>query len=111
MGGYGDGIAAADPRLARWHPPVNMADVRAIWRRIAFAEGALYWDWQGFMGGDCSIHAWAYADPPLAQPDHLLLTEEGYRRSAEALFQRLLTGLMSGPAPEAEPTTEASASQ
>jgi hypothetical protein len=103
-GGYRDGIAAADPRLARWHPPINLADVRAIWRRIAAREGALYWDWHGFMGGDCSIHAWAYAEPPLAQRDHILLTEEGYRRSAEALFQQLLNGLMTQPAVAAEPS-------
>jgi hypothetical protein len=108
-GGYRDGIAAADPRLARWHPPINLADVRTIWRRIAAAEGALFWDWQGFMGGDCSIHAWAYADPPLAQRDHILLTEEGYRRSAEALFQQLLSGLAT--VATSEPAAEATASQ
>lgn len=110
-GGYRDGIAAADPRLARWHPPVNMAPVRAIWRRIAAEEGALYWDWHGFMGGDCSIHAWSYAEPPLAQRDHILLTEEGYRRSADALFQQLLAGLSAQPTAPSEPLAEASASQ
>lgn len=109
-GGYRDGIAAADPRLARWHPPINMAAVRSIWRRIAAEHGALYWDWQGFMGGDCSIHAWAYAEPPLAQRDHILLTDDGYRRSADALFQQLLKGLNAQPA-AAEPTAEAGASQ
>ena len=82
-----------------------------IWRRIAADEGALYWDWHGFMGGDCSIHAWSYADPPLAQRDHILLTEAGYRRSADALFQQLLTGLNALPAAAAEPVAETNASQ
>lgn len=97
---YREGIAAADPRLARWHPPINLADVREIWRRVAAAEGAFYWDWHAFTGGDCSSHTWAYADPPLASRDHRLLTAEGYRRSADALFQQLVNGLMSGT-PEA----------
>ena len=110
-GGYRDGITTADPRLTRWHPPINMAAVRSIWRRIAAEEGALYWDWYGFMGGDCSIHAWAYAAPPLAQRDHILLTEAGYRRSADALFQQLLTGLNAQPPAPAEPVAETSASQ
>lgn len=110
-GGYRDGIAAADPRLARWHPPINMAAVRSIWRRIAAEEGAIYWDWHGFMGADCSIHAWSYVEPPLAQRDHILLTEAGYRRSADALFQQLLTGLNAQPAAQTEPVTETSASQ
>lgn len=104
LGGYRDGIAAADPRLARWHPPINLAGVREIWRRIAVSEGALYWDWHGLMGGDCSIHAWAYADPPLAQRDHNLLTADGYRRSADALFQRLLAGLQIQASAPAAPT-------
>lgn len=95
IGGYRQGIAAADPRLARWHPPINLADVREIWRRVAGTEGAYFWDWHDVMGGDCSIHAWAYADPPLASHDHMLLTEAGYRRSADALFQQLVTGIMS----------------
>jgi hypothetical protein len=109
-GGYRDGLAAADPRLARWHPPINLASVRAVWRRVAGAEGVLFWDWHGLMGGDCSIHAWAYADPPLAQRDHNLLTADGYQRSADALFQRLLTGLQSQAATPPEPV-EAAASQ
>ncbi len=110
-GGYRDGIAAAEPRLARWHPPINMAAIRSIWRRIAAEEGALYWDWHGVMGGDCSIHAWAYAEPPLAQRDHILMTEAGYRRSADALFQQLLTGLNAQPATKVETAGEATASQ
>jgi hypothetical protein len=56
------------------------------------------------MGGDCSIHAWAYADPPLAQRDHNLLTADGYRRSADALFQRLLAGLQVQASAPAAPT-------
>lgn len=95
IGGYRQAIAAADPRLARWHPPINLADVREIWRRVAAAEGAYFWDWHEAMGGDCSIHAWAYADPPLASRDHILLTEAGYRRSADGLFQQLVSGMMS----------------
>jgi hypothetical protein len=103
IGGYRQGIAAADPRLARWHPPVNLADVREVWRRVAGSEGAYFWDWHEVMGGDCSIHAWAYADPPLASHDHVLLTEAGYRRSADGLFQQLVSGMMSDTSQAAPP--------
>ncbi|MEZ5926408.1 MAG: hypothetical protein R3D57_18725 [Hyphomicrobiaceae bacterium] len=105
---YPQDLAAADPRLARWHPPINMAAVRKIWRRVAAGEGAVFWDWQAMMGGDCSIHAWIYANPPLAQRDHSLMTEAGYRRSAAALFQRLVAG-MTAQAANAVSTTPTAA--
>ena len=44
------------------------------------------------MGGPCSIHAWASATPPLAEPDHITLTEAGDGRSARALFAELMAG-------------------
>ena len=66
-------------------------------QRSAEAQGALYWDWSRLMGGPCGMHAWAHAKPELALPDHATLTDEGYQRSARALFGELLQGYASTP--------------
>ncbi|HZV20156.1 MAG TPA: hypothetical protein VE986_01270 [Hyphomicrobiales bacterium] len=81
-----------DERLARWHAPPGLESVRSALRRAAAASGSFYWDWAGYMGGPCSIHAWASLKPPLAAADHVTLTEAGEQRSARALFAELMTG-------------------
>ncbi len=90
-GDYEKRIKANDPRLARWHPPLNLPAVRATLRRLAAAHNALFWDWSKLMGGPCGIHAWVHSDPPLAAKDHIHLTEEGSKRSARLLFRELMT--------------------
>src|SRR5262249_56318838 len=82
----------ADERLARWHAPPRLEAVRAALRRAAAGSGAYFWDWAKYMGGPCSVHAWASFTPPLAAPDHTTLTEAGDDRSARALFADLTTG-------------------
>ena len=82
----------ADERLARWHAPPRLDAVRQAQRRAAAQSGAFYWDWSKYMGGACSIHAWASFTPPLAEPDHVTLTEAGDDRSARALFAELMAG-------------------
>jgi len=85
-------MESADERLGRWHSPPHLDAVRAAMRRTAATSGAFFWDWEKYMGGPCSIHAWASANPPLAAPDHVTLTEAGDARSARALFAELLAG-------------------
>ncbi|MFY9642785.1 MAG: hypothetical protein ACLPJW_14840 [Rhodomicrobium sp.] len=82
----------ADERLARWHTPPMFDAVRTALRRAAASTGAYYWDWAKYMGGPCSIHAWASYTPPLAEPDHITLTEAGDDRSARALFAEIMAG-------------------
>ncbi|MDA7947130.1 MAG: GDSL-type esterase/lipase family protein [Hyphomicrobiaceae bacterium] len=77
-------------RLARWHAPPRLADVRAALRRIAQETRAHFWDWSSVMGGECGIHAWAKADPPLAASDRVHLRGRGAKRSAQALFDELM---------------------
>ncbi len=84
--------AGADERLARWHAPPMFDAVRATMRRAAASAGAYYWDWAKYMGGPCSIHAWASSTPPLAEPDHTTLTEAGDDRSARGLFAEIMAG-------------------
>jgi hypothetical protein len=85
-------IEAGDERLARWHAPPKLDAVRAAQRRAAAAVGAYFWDWTRYMGGACSIHAWATSTPPLAERDHITLTKAGDKRSARALFAELMAG-------------------
>jgi hypothetical protein len=81
-----------DQRLARWHPPLKLAQVRAALSRAAAANGAYFWDWSKVMGGPCGIHAWVHVNPALAAGDHMQLTPEGSKRSAKALFFDLMSG-------------------
>jgi len=53
-------------------------------REVAKTVGALFWDWQAFMGGACSIEQWQ--GQGLAQGDLIHLTAEGYRKSAAGLY-------------------------
>ncbi len=92
IGIYGRMMEGADERLARWHSPPKLDAVRASQRRAAATAGVFYWDWAKYMGGPCAIHAWASSTPPLAEPDHITLTEAGDGRSARALFAELMAG-------------------
>lgn len=78
------------PEACRWHPPPNLVTVRNIQRRVAEANGWLFWDWAQVMGGACGIHEWAQRDPPLAMEDHVHLRAAGYHQSAEALFRDIM---------------------
>jgi hypothetical protein len=91
-GSYAQRIRAGDQRLARWHPPLRLDDVRLALRRAAAANRAYFWDWSKLMGGTCGVHAWVHSEPPLAAGDHIHLTEEGSKRSARLLFRELMNG-------------------
>jgi len=58
-----------------WQTPGNLARVRAAQREIAIAYGLIYWDWASIVPTACGS--------PLMGDDHVHLTREGYRRSAE----------------------------
>lgn len=83
------GESSRDP-VCRWHPPPELAAVRAILRDAAAARGHFFWDWSTVMEGACGVHRWAAADPPLAFFDHVHLQPEGYALSADRLFAFLM---------------------
>lgn len=64
--------------------PGPLPAIVGIQREVAKASGALFWDWQAFMGGDCSIQQWQASG--LARDDLIHLSAEGYRRSAAGLY-------------------------
>lgn len=64
--------------------PQALAGIVEMQREVAKANSALFWDWQGFMGGPCSIEQWQANG--LARGDLIHLTAEGYRKSAGGLY-------------------------
>ncbi|MEW5724872.1 MAG: hypothetical protein AB1896_17300, partial [Thermodesulfobacteriota bacterium] len=83
-------LGAEDPVLCRWHQPPKLGVVREVQRAVAQAEGYPFWDWSTLMPGECGIHAWTEADPPLAAKDHVHLQKKGYVLSADTLFDLLM---------------------
>lgn len=67
--------------------PQPLAAVVRIQRQLAQKHQALFWDWQAYMGGPCSIARWQAQG--LARPDLVHLTAEGYRKSANGLYMFL----------------------
>ncbi|HEV2301906.1 MAG TPA: GDSL-type esterase/lipase family protein, partial [Stellaceae bacterium] len=80
--------ASADP--CRWREPPRLAAVRRVQREAAKSAGWAFWDWSKAMGGTCGIDRLAVADPPLAYPDHVHLTDLGYEESADVLYFDLM---------------------
>ncbi len=58
-----------------------------VQKKVAASEHTLFWNWFGFMGGDCSVERWA--EKGKARPDLVHLTAEGYQDTANALWQDL----------------------
>lgn len=67
--------------------PQTLAGIIGIQRDVARASGALFWDWQAYMGGECSIVQWQASG--LARNDLIHLSADGYRRSAGGLYEFL----------------------
>jgi len=74
--------------------PAKLAQIIQIQRKAALKAAALFWDWQGYMGGACSIERWQAAH--LAQNDLIHLNAEGYKKSADELYE-YLQSLLVGP--------------
>ncbi|TXT39560.1 MAG: hypothetical protein FD135_2104 [Comamonadaceae bacterium] len=74
-------------------PPSSLALVNAALMRVARQEKTLFWDWGKWVraqGGYCGTVSLAHREPPLAQPDFIHLTQDGYRATAVGLLDDLL---------------------
>jgi lysophospholipase L1-like esterase len=89
---YGDMLSHDDAALARWHEPPKLDALRALLQQIAERNGAAYLSLAEIMGGPCSIDRWVHAEPRLALPDHVHLSDEGSRRVGRAIYQALMAG-------------------
>jgi lysophospholipase L1-like esterase len=68
-----------------WTTPPALAEVRAVQKRVALADGAAFWDWAAGMGGKGAARRWSSAEPPLMRPDHVHFTQAGGAEIAKAL--------------------------
>jgi lysophospholipase L1-like esterase len=73
-----------------WMPPAALAPVRSIQRRLAHSEGFFFWDWSALMLASGGIGAWAEAATPLARPDRVHLSVEGYTQSADGFYEAIM---------------------
>lgn len=92
--GTPDAIKQPLARNCQAQRPIQLTKVQAIQRQVAQEQQTLYWDWQAMMGGACSFTTWQAKG--LAQKDGVHFTSEGYKLSAQALYQdlqQLLTDL------------------
>lgn len=72
--------------FAVWERTSLVADVQ---REVAPEFGCVFWDWHQAMGGDGSMIAWRYTDPPLAAADLIHHTSAGYAHIAERFMEAL----------------------
>ena len=77
-----------------WQTIARMRSLVAAQRKAALEAGAAFWDFFSVMGGSGSIQRWATRVQPLAQPDRVHLTREGYRLAAEMLYAELMRGYL-----------------
>lgn len=85
--GPNDSIKFSNAASCQAQMPVNLMNVIQIQKKVAAQENTLFWDWQAFMGGPCSIRTWVAQD--LARPDNVHLSVDGYKKSAQGLYSQL----------------------
>ncbi|NBS03019.1 MAG: hypothetical protein EBS72_12995, partial [Rhizobiales bacterium] len=67
-----------------WMEPPKLAQVRQAQDQLAQSQTLALWSWSAIMPQSCAGHQWTLDQPRLMADDHIHLTGEGYRRSAEA---------------------------
>lgn len=92
--GPSDSIKNKEALDCRSQQPQWLSDIIRIQKEVAQQEKTLFWDWRDYMGGECSIKAWALYD--LARPDGVHLSREGYESSANTLYSQLNTLINKG---------------
>lgn len=78
------------PGACAWQTPAKLNSVRNIQRDLAQHLGLAYWDWAAIMPAECGAHQWALMSPPLMAKDHLHLSRDGYKLSAEEFSKALI---------------------
>lgn len=69
----------------------NIELIRDAQKNAAFAAGCGFWDTYEAMGGENSMAAWAFADPPLAQKDFTHFSYQGSRLIGQMFWNALLS--------------------
>jgi lysophospholipase L1-like esterase len=68
----------------------NIAKIRDAQRNAAFRAGAAFWDCFQAMGGENSMPAWVFANPPLASKDFVHFSLRGSNLIAEMFYSSLM---------------------
>ena len=69
------------------------AQLIAVQRQVARANGCGYFDLVSAMGGPRSMLRWATAEPAFGAPDHVHLTRRGYVALGDVLTSALVEGI------------------
>ena len=69
--------------------PNNLTAIQYAQREVAQNERTLYWDWQGAMGGDCSMKSWINSGR--ASKDGVHFSAVGYTALGQILADDLLS--------------------
>lgn len=81
------------PKAAR----ARLLKVLDVQRRASKDFGCGFWDGYAFMGGEGAMRRWVNAKPPLAQHDHIHLTQLGYVYAGIALGDALMRAYDADP--------------
>jgi hypothetical protein len=68
----------------------NIEKIRAAQKRAALRANCAFWDIYSAMGGNNSMPAWVFANPPLAQKDFIHFSYQGSKVIGEMFLQALL---------------------
>ena len=79
-------------------PRPRQAQVIAVQKRVAHANGCAYWDWTAMMGGSLSMVRWTYAKPRMGSRDFVHHSGRGYARAAQLFWDALMVGFPAKPA-------------
>ncbi|MZG21256.1 hypothetical protein F6X50_05400 [Dickeya dianthicola] len=86
--GPGSSISNKNGVSCQQHQSGVLKPVIQAQRDVAQFHHTLFWDWFDYMGGDCAIERWQQQG--IARPDLIHLTQQGYQRSADALWQQFV---------------------
>jgi lysophospholipase L1-like esterase len=87
------GDRAAPDRRGGYRTLPRILELVQAQRRVAAEQGCAFYSTFEAMGGSGAIDRWSRLQPPLAQPDRVHLSREGYRRLATMLGGALLRQL------------------
>jgi lysophospholipase L1-like esterase len=76
----------------RWRTVDRMPSLVEAQRSAALGAGAAFYNLFEAMGASGSIDRWAQLREPLAQPDRVHLTQQGYALEAGWLYSEFLAG-------------------
>lgn len=90
-------IGPTERALPDWTTNARVVEIDEMQRTVAGELGCEFFSAFENMGGEGSLRAWAYAQPPLARKDRVHLTPAGYRRLGRAIASTLRGQAQPGP--------------